>query len=117
MTGIHRYFGHLADDRQSGKVDYPLITIITIVLLGTLCGCEGWLEISEWADFRRDWLATFLELGPEGLTPCETTLACLAGSNPGRFATRSSLGHRRSTPPRPAIKAASPSMAKPYARR
>lgn len=79
MAGIHRYFGHLADDRQSGKVDYPLITIITIVLLGTLCGCEGWLEISEWADFRRDWLATFLELGPEGLTPCETTLARVFG--------------------------------------
>jgi hypothetical protein len=36
MTEIHRYFGHLADHRQSGKVDYPLISIIAIVLLGTL---------------------------------------------------------------------------------
>ncbi|MFO0558634.1 MAG: hypothetical protein U0269_11500 [Polyangiales bacterium] len=36
MTGIHRYFGHLADDRQRGKVDYLLITIITIVVLGRI---------------------------------------------------------------------------------
>lgn len=54
----------MADERQSGKVDYPLITMIRIVLLGSLCRCEGSLEISEWADFRRDDLATFLELEP-----------------------------------------------------
>lgn len=53
------------------------------------------MEISEWADVRREWLATFLELGPEGQTHGESTLAFLVGLHPGHFVTRSSLGRRR----------------------
>jgi predicted transposase YbfD/YdcC len=75
IAGISRYFGHLPDRRQQGKTDYPLLAIIAIVLLGTLASCDGWAEIASWAEMNADRLRPILDLGPEGDTPCETTLA------------------------------------------
>ena len=75
IAGLQRYFGHLPDRRQQAKTDYPLLTIIAVVLLGTLAGCEGWDELAAWAELHSSKLGVFLDLGPRGETPCETTLA------------------------------------------
>ena len=75
MAGISQYFAHLHDRRQPEKTDYPLLTIIAVVVLGTLAGCDGWSELADWAVLYRARLQTFLDLGSNGKTPCETTLA------------------------------------------
>lgn len=75
IAGLRRYFGHLRDRRQQAKTDYPLLTIIAVVLLGTLAGNEGWDEIAEWAKLNAKKIGAVLDLGARGDTPCETTLA------------------------------------------
>jgi predicted transposase YbfD/YdcC len=75
LAGLEKYFGHLRDRRQKAKTDYPLLTIIAVVLLGTLAGCEGWQELAAWAELHASKLRSFLDLGARGETPCETTLA------------------------------------------
>ena len=67
------HFGGLRDPRDPEKIDYPLTTILTIVLLAVMCGLEGWDEFAVWAAHRREWLATFLD-GLDETAPCESTL-------------------------------------------
>jgi predicted transposase YbfD/YdcC len=86
IAGLQQCFGHLRDRRQQAKTDYPLLTIIAVVLLGTLAGCDGWDELAAWAELHASKLRSFLDLGARGETPCETTLArVLARLEPNAF--------------------------------
>ncbi len=52
---------------------HPLMDIITITILGTLCGAENWVEIQEWAEAKYEWLKQLLRL-PNGV-PSHDTLS------------------------------------------
>lgn len=58
--------------RQSGNFQHGLETLFVIALVGIICGCEGWDEIEDYAQSRREWLGTFLDLS-NGI-PSEATL-------------------------------------------
>jgi predicted transposase YbfD/YdcC len=49
-----------------------LENIFVIALVGIICGCEGWDEIEDYAQSKREWLGTFLDL-PNDI-PSEATL-------------------------------------------
>lgn len=59
---ILRHFETLPDHRQSGKVLHPMRNIVFIVLVGAFNGLDGWEEIADFAEYRRDFFEKYLDL-------------------------------------------------------
>ena len=53
------HFSALKDPRQSWRVVYPLREILLLVLCGSLCGMEDFVEIRMWGELRLDFLRRF----------------------------------------------------------
>lgn len=58
---VLRLFDDLPDPRARNR-SHLLSDIVAIAILATLCGCEGWEDVHEWADAHEPWLGTFLPL-------------------------------------------------------
>ena len=56
-----KHFSTCSDPRTR-PVQYPLIEIIVIVVLGTLCGEEGWEAYVDWAKDKEEFLKKFLKM-------------------------------------------------------
>lgn len=48
--------------RQWGNLRHDLFDIVFIALCGTICYCETWEDIEDFAIERKDWLSQYLEL-------------------------------------------------------
>ena len=53
------HFSALKDPRQNWRVVYPLREILLLVLCGSLCGMEDFVEIKMWGELRLDFLRRF----------------------------------------------------------
>ena len=60
---IEKYFGQIPDPRVTSRSCHKLVDIITIAILGILCGADGWVAIETYGKAKEEWLKTFLELG------------------------------------------------------
>lgn len=70
-TFLH-YFETLKDPRLDNHSHrHNLHDILVIAILGTICGADGWTEISAFGQAKYDWLKTFLEL-PNGIPSHDT---------------------------------------------
>lgn len=69
--GITQHFESLEDPRVVGRTDHPLLTVIVMAIVAVVGGADGWEEIAEFAEDRRDWFAKFLDM-PNGV-PSEST--------------------------------------------
>jgi predicted transposase YbfD/YdcC len=58
---VLRLFQGLPDPRARNR-SHLLCDIVTIAILATLCGSEGWEDVAEWGQGNQDWLAEFLTL-------------------------------------------------------
>jgi predicted transposase YbfD/YdcC len=58
---VLRLFNELPDPRAR-NVSHLLSDVVTIAILATLCGSQGWEEIAEWGQVHEPWLGTFLTL-------------------------------------------------------
>lgn len=58
---VLRLFDGLPDPRARNR-SHLLSDIVTIAILATLCGSEGWEDIQEWAEAHEPWLKTFCTL-------------------------------------------------------
>ena len=58
---VLRLFDDLPDPRARNR-SHLLSDIVTLAILATLCGSEGWEDIAEWAEAHEPWLGTFLTL-------------------------------------------------------
>lgn len=57
------HFAALPEPRRAAsRITHPLLTIVGIVVVGMLCGAEGWDEIETLAQGKHDWLARWLDL-------------------------------------------------------
>ena len=61
-TSIQAYFADLDDPRIERNRKHPLMNILTIAILGVLCGADTWVDIQRYGEAKRDWLASFLDL-------------------------------------------------------
>lgn len=61
-TSIFNYFADLEDPRIERNRAHPLINIISIAILGVICGADNWVAIEEYGKAKIDWLGTFLDL-------------------------------------------------------
>jgi predicted transposase YbfD/YdcC len=59
---VMSYFTSLDDPRNGQNISHPLINIITIAILGVICGADGWVDIERYGHAKRAWLSTFLDL-------------------------------------------------------
>ena len=61
-TSIQSYFDDLEDPRIEKNQKHALINIITIAILGTICGADNWVDIERYGNAKKEWLENFLDL-------------------------------------------------------
>ncbi len=61
-TSILAHFADLEDPRSERNREHPLINIMTIAILGVICGADNWVDIARYGKAKQDWLAGFLDL-------------------------------------------------------
>jgi predicted transposase YbfD/YdcC len=61
-TSILAYFAELDDPRIEKNQKHPLINVISIAILGVICGADTWVDIERYGKAKREWLGTFLDL-------------------------------------------------------
>lgn len=61
----------IRDPRVEGRCAHKLIDILVITICAVLCSAEGWDEIEEFGEIRKEWFDKFLEL-PNGIPSHDT---------------------------------------------
>lgn len=72
------------DDPREHRIQHQLIDIIVIVILGTLCGEEGWEGFCEWANDKISYLRQFLPL-KNGIPSPDTLRRVMERLHPDQF--------------------------------
>ena len=62
IESIEKHFGRIPDPRVINRSSHKLVDVITIAILGILCGADGWVAIETYGKAKEEWLKTFLEL-------------------------------------------------------
>ena len=84
MNPLASFLQDIPDPRRRHLIDHPLMTLLTIVILSTFCGAEGWDEMVDWAHAKEAWLKTFLDM-PHGVSSADTLRRLMAALLPGPF--------------------------------
>jgi predicted transposase YbfD/YdcC len=82
--GLIGYFSIIKDPRIERTKRHKLIDILVISICGTLCGCDGWVEIEEFGKAKEEWLKRYLEL-PDGIPSHDTFGRVFSLINPEEF--------------------------------
>lgn len=61
-TSILVYFAELDDPRIEKNQKHALINVLSIAILGVICGADTWVDIERYGNAKREWLGTFLDL-------------------------------------------------------
>jgi predicted transposase YbfD/YdcC len=59
---IVKHFTEIKDYRMIGKIDYPLVEMLSISVCAILCGAEGYADIARFGNMKIDILKRFLKL-------------------------------------------------------
>lgn len=59
QTSIVSSFSIIPDPRKPRNQIYPIFDLITIAILGILCGADDWVEVNLWASSNIEWLKQF----------------------------------------------------------
>ena len=68
---VVKYFINLTDPRVNRRKLHSLPDIITIAILGVICGADTWTDIEAFGKAKKEWLSTFLDL-PHGIPSHDT---------------------------------------------
>ena len=68
---VIEHFSLLSDPRILRKTRHKLIDIVVITICAVIAGADDWVDISNYARAKGDWLKTFLEL-PGGIPSHDT---------------------------------------------
>jgi len=61
-TSILAYFSDVDDPRIGKNRKHALINIITIAVLGVICGADNWVNIERHGRAKAEWLGQLLDL-------------------------------------------------------
>jgi len=67
---IEEHFGNITDPRD-GNLSHPLLSVIAITILASVCNADGWTEVELFGQSKQKWLETFLDL-PHGIPSHDT---------------------------------------------
>jgi predicted transposase YbfD/YdcC len=81
--GLLRFFGDLPDPRAANVV-HNLADIFAIAICAVICGAEGWVDVQLFAQSKRAWLSTFLDLS-HGIPSHDTFGRVFARIDPDAF--------------------------------
>jgi predicted transposase YbfD/YdcC len=81
---FQKYFSLINDPRDIRKIDHLLTDIIGLALIGTIAGCEGYEDIEDFGNEKKEWLSKYLEL-PAGIPSHDTIERLFAAINPKEF--------------------------------
>ncbi|MGK7958337.1 MAG: transposase family protein [Crocosphaera sp.] len=62
IRSVLQYFQNIPDPRTGARQDHNLVDIITIAILGVMCGADGVVGLETYGKANQEWLETFLEL-------------------------------------------------------
>lgn len=68
---VLKYFEFIPDPRINRMRLHNLTDIITIAILGVICGADTWTAMEAFGKAKKEWLSTFLEL-PNGIPSHDT---------------------------------------------
>jgi predicted transposase YbfD/YdcC len=80
-TKLVEHFSELEDPRIERTKRHKLIDIVTITLLGVICGADSWVAIESFGQAKLKWLKRILEL-PNGIPSHDTIARLFARLNP-----------------------------------
>lgn len=83
-TSISKHFISISDPRIPNKTQHPLLSILTIVLCAVISGSEDFYDIEEYAESKREFFETFLDL-PGGIPSHDTINRVISRINPKEF--------------------------------
>jgi predicted transposase YbfD/YdcC len=78
------HFSDLVDPRVDRTKLHPLLSVVAIALCGVICGADSWVEVAEFGEARRVWLAEWLDL-PAGIPSHDTFGRVFAALDPVGF--------------------------------
>ena len=86
QTKNYRIVSHFSscEEPRKCRIQHPLIDIIVIVVLATLCGEEGWEGFHDWGKDKTTFLKEFLRL-PRGIPSPDTLRRVVERLNPEKF--------------------------------
>jgi hypothetical protein len=58
-TSILSYFGELEDPRSQRNLTHPLINVVSIAILGAICGADDRVSIELYGKSKADWFGSF----------------------------------------------------------
>jgi len=82
--GLLRHFESLNDPRMDRTQLHRLDDILAIAILAVICGAEGWTDVENFGQSKRDWLKTFLHL-PHGIPSLDAFGRVFAALDPEAF--------------------------------
>lgn len=85
-NSIMSYFSTIEDPRTGQNISHPLINIMTIAVLGVICGADGWVDVERYGQAKQDWLSTFLDLS-KGIPSHDTLGRVFSWLDPEQFQT------------------------------
>src|SRR5260370_1560236 len=64
-------FATLPDPRVDRTKKHLLLDIVLIAICAVICGAEGWVDVAECGEAKREWFSRFLKL-PNGIPSHDT---------------------------------------------
>ena len=71
LHSVGRHFRTLKDPRRKHRQRHRFLSIVVIALCAVIANCDDWQKVAVFAQERREWLATFLDL-PNGIPSHDT---------------------------------------------
>ena len=82
--GFLRAFTDLKDPRMDRTKKHSLGDILTLAICAVICGADGWAQVEEFGQAKKEWFETFLDL-PNGIPSHDTFGRVFALLDPENF--------------------------------
>ena len=83
-SNLHTHFKCLKDPRIDRKKLHSLQDILSLVVIGIICGADSWDTIEEFGKTKKEFLSTFLTLS-NGIPSHDTLNRVFSSINPKKF--------------------------------
>ena len=83
-SNLHTHFKSLKDPRIDRNKQHLLQDILSLVVIGIICGADSWDAIEEFGKAKKEFLSTFLSL-PNGIPSHDTINRVFSLIQPQKF--------------------------------